>query len=198
MGELRLVEPSRDYEEQVMSYREAFLAGGEPLVGCGSLEEAAGPDDWLRRDLLHSRLYGGPVVYLALRKSDRKIVGMIEYWPMQTAYVLATTGSLRFSVLPGERGRGYASEMLEKLLGKCWEMGSKRLIVLCEPANRAAAKVIERCGGVLRPSGSDSGEEPLRYVLHTREFIDDEDDIDFDWYTAHWYRPGRAPGDYRP
>ena len=183
MGELRLIEPNRDYADQVMSYREAFLACGEPLVGCGSLEEAADFDDWLQRELLCGRVYGGPLVYLALRKSDRKIVGMIEYWPMQTAYVLAVTGSLRFSVLPAERGKGYATEMLEKMVGKCWELGSEQLTLLCARNDPASSKVIERNGGVLADFPSDGmGEGPaddrLRYRLPTREIQEEQDDID--------------------
>lgn len=198
MGELRLYEPGLYYEKQVMSYRETILASGETLVGCGNLEEATDLNDWLRRNRVHSRLYGGPIVYLALRKSDRKVIGMIEYWPMQTAYVLSTTGSLRFSVLPGERGKGYASEMVEKMLGKCWEMGSERLTVLCEKTNQAAVSAIEHCGGILLSAESGEKQELLQYVLHTKRFIDDEDDIDFDWFTEKWYRPDLPPGHYPP
>ena len=39
MGRLKLVEPARGHEAQVMAYREAFLRNNDSFDGCSGLED---------------------------------------------------------------------------------------------------------------------------------------------------------------
>lgn len=58
-------------------------------------------------------------------------------------------GHIGYGVLPGHRGRGYATEMLRQALVIARSVGVDRVLVTCDDDNLASARVIERCGGVL-------------------------------------------------
>lgn len=64
-------------------------------------------------------------------------------------YLLQTGGHIGYSVYPDERGKGYATEMLALALKLCPELGLGRVLVTCDAANIASAKVIQANGGVL-------------------------------------------------
>jgi predicted acetyltransferase len=56
-------------------------------------------------------------------------------------------GHVGYAVRPSERGKGYATELLEAVKGEARRMGLNRLLVTCAPDNPASARVIEKCGG---------------------------------------------------
>ncbi|WP_331676476.1 GNAT family N-acetyltransferase [Eisenbergiella sp.] len=49
---------------------------------------------------------------------------------------------------PGERGNGYASWMLSKVLAFARSLGLERVMLDCDADNTASLKTILKCGGV--------------------------------------------------
>ncbi len=47
MGRLKLVEPAREHEAQVMAYRETFLRNNDSFDGCSGLEDVETYEEWL-------------------------------------------------------------------------------------------------------------------------------------------------------
>ncbi len=127
---LKLVRPSCEYAEQVMQYKEDMLANNDSFDGCAGLEEVNSFTEWIDFENRLKRKYGeGYVpseVFLGVRMEDDKVVGIIDYRHRLTPLLLKYGGNIGYSILPSERQKGYASEMLKLLLAICREFGEKR------------------------------------------------------------------------
>lgn len=153
MGSLVLVEPVKEYGSQVMEYRKAFLACGDSLDGCGGLENTATYDEWLDFENRLRKQYGEgyvpSTVYLAVRKDDNKVVGIIDLRHWLSEFLLNYGGHIGYSVHPEERRKGYASEMLALMIENCRERGLDRVLLTCNKENIASARTIIKNGGML-------------------------------------------------
>lgn len=156
---IRLVEPAMEYEDQVMTYRRAFLQAGESFDGCAGLEETEDYRDWLDFEGRLSRKYGEgytpSTVRLAVRQADGKVVGIIDLRHRLTPFLLRFGGNIGYSVLPQERGKGYAREMLRLMLEHCRELGMEKVLVTCDKENIPSARTILANGGVLENEIAD-------------------------------------------
>ena len=61
----------------------------------------------------------------------------------------AEGGHIGYSVRPSERGKGYATRMLEMALAEARRLGLKRVLITCDRKNVASARVIRKNGGRL-------------------------------------------------
>ncbi|WP_392544650.1 GNAT family N-acetyltransferase [Oryzobacter telluris] len=66
-----------------------------------------------------------------------------------TPFLRDVAGHVGYSVRPGARRRGVATEALRLALPEAAALGLDRVLVTCDTANVASAKVIEANGGVL-------------------------------------------------
>lgn len=157
--ELQLVEPTIEYEGQVMAYREAFFQSGDSFDGCAGLEETEHYRDWLDFEGRLSRKYGEDyvpsTVRLAVRKADNKVVGIIDLRHRLSPFLQQYGGNIGYSVLPGERGKGHAREMLRLMLAYCKKQGMERVLVTCDKENIPSARTILANGGVLENEVAD-------------------------------------------
>lgn len=88
-------------------------------------------------------------MYLAVRESDGRVVGIIDYRRPLSDFLFNFGGNIGYCVRPDERRNGYAKEMLGLLLEKCRESGAEKVLVCCDKDNEASAKTIVRNRGVL-------------------------------------------------
>lgn len=150
---IQLTVPTKEYENQVMAFRKILLDRKEGFDGCAGLEKAASYDEWLEHDTLMRKLYGAAcvpsTVYLAVRREDNKLVGIIDLRHCLSDFLLRYGGNIGYTVQPAERHKGYGKEMLGLLLDICWERGMERVLITCEKTNTASAKTILSAGGVL-------------------------------------------------
>lgn len=150
---LELVNPTMEYKEQVMNYRKIFLENNESLDGCSGLEECEIYEEWIDFDNRLFKKYGKEyvpsTVYLAIRKSDNKLVGIIDFRHRLSEFLLNYGGNIGYSVLPEERRKGYAKEMLRQVLKYCKEYGLHRVLVTCDKDNIGSYKTIQSNGGIL-------------------------------------------------
>lgn len=78
-----------------------------------------------------------------------RIVGRLSLRHQLNDFLVTRGGHIGYGVLPGQRGRGYATAMLQQALPLCAQLGLSRVLLTCDVDHVASRRVIEKCGGVL-------------------------------------------------
>lgn len=157
--DIKLILPAAEYEEQVMALRSELFNDEESFAGCSGLDTAQTYAEWLDHEALLRKMYGDGFVpsdvFLAVRESDNRVVGIIDYRYVLSDFLLKYGGSTGYTVRKDERRKGYATEMLRLLKEKARARGDKFLIVTCDKENEASRRTILKCGGVFENEVTD-------------------------------------------
>ena len=84
MEEYILIKPSMKYSGELSMYREEFLASGDSMDGTGNLRQTEDMKEYIRHceNCENPRTLPAGLVtatqYLFIRKSDERIIGMIQ------------------------------------------------------------------------------------------------------------------------
>ena len=154
MKDFVLIRPTSDYSLQITEYRQEFLDMGDSMDGCGPLRRFDDPDEYIKTCEEYEdpeRVPADKVMatqFLFIRKSDDKLVGMIQVRHYFNDYLEKYAGHIGYSVRPSERRKGYAKEMLKMVLPYCREIGIDRVLITCIDGNIASEKTILANGGV--------------------------------------------------
>lgn len=154
MEEFLLIRPRSEYAGQIIEYRQEFLDAGDSMDGTGSLRRISDPEEYIRicskyEDPLKVPARLVPATqFLFLRKSDNKLVGMIQVRHRFNDYLEKYAGHIGYSVRPSERRKGYAKEMLKMTLPFCREIGIDKVLITCIDGNIGSEKTILANGGI--------------------------------------------------
>lgn len=154
MEELLLVVPDESMAEEIRAYRQAMLDAGSSMDGTGGLRRLEDPLEWLwdnARKANEATLPEGKVPstqFVCVRKSDGRIVGMLDVRHRFNDFLREYGGHIGYSVRPDERRRGYAGWMLAHALPYCRELGMERVMISCLVGNEASRRTILKNGGV--------------------------------------------------
>ena len=178
MEEIELVEPQPKYAEQIWEFRreivECDAQSEDQFAGCMSLDRSSSAKEWvklceLRKSEETCRETGVEVpshVYLAVRKSDDRVVGVIDLRHHINHPILGTWGGhCGYSVRPSERGKGYAKEMLRLNIQNAKVLGIPKLLITCNVTNEASEKTILANGGVFENTIDVDGTTMKRYWI---------------------------------
>ncbi len=161
MNDLKLIEAAPEYAGQLWQFRKEVFEydpdDGNRFGGCMSIESANSAEEWIemcrmRKSAATCKQAGADVpstTYFAVRKSDDRLVGVIDLRHHINHPILGTWGGhCCYTVRPSERGHGYAKEMLRLNLQNVKALGLNKVLVTCYPSNKASEKVILSNGGV--------------------------------------------------
>ena len=178
MEEIKLVEPSHEYAEDIWAFRSEILEkdaeNEDQFAGCMSLDSSDSAETWinicrLRKSEDTCEAVGTKVpsdMYLAVRQSDNRIVGIIDLRHHINHPILGTWGGhCGYSFRPSERGKGYAKEMLRLNIEKARAFGIDKLLVTCDSDNIASEKTILANGGLFENTINVDGTEMKRYWI---------------------------------
>lgn len=153
--EIKLIKPTLEYASDIMEYKKEFLECGDTLAGCGMLRDCLSASEWIDSiDLLENEKTcpSDKVTsntYIAVRLSDNKIVGVIDFRHHINHPILSLWGGhIGYSVRPSERRKGYAKEMLKQNILMCKEYGLDKVLITCDHNNIGSKKTILANGGV--------------------------------------------------
>lgn len=170
-NDIILVRPTLELKEKALAYRKEHFQQGEMII-CGSelFDKTESYEEWLTlvtRNADPKTVSENWVVtdtFFAVRESDKKIIGMIDLRHTLNEF-LKDLGNCGYSVRPSERRKGYATEMLCKLIETARAAGMKELQISVEKTNTASRKVIQKNGGVYERSFTFEGETADLYKI---------------------------------
>ena len=154
MNNIKLIRPDFSYAQDLMLYRQEFLEANDSLAGCGILRECDTPEQWFARVETTSDPATCPAglvpswTFFAIDCETNKLVGIIDIRHHINHPVLGVWGGhIGYSVRPGERRKGYATQMLQQVLPHCKTLGLSEVLVTCDVNNIASEKTILKNGG---------------------------------------------------
>lgn len=176
MDEIILMHPDESFAEDIWAFRREIEESNDEdrFAGCGGLEKCASVEEWCERCKLWSSEETCPEgkvpseVFMAVRRSDRRIVGIIDLRHHIDHPILGVWGGhIGYTVRPSERRKGYAKEMLRQDIEKAHELGIERVMVTCDADNPASERTIIACGGVYEKSVEVDGTSIKRFWIMT-------------------------------
>ena len=175
--DLKLVLPTMKYYDQIVKYKQDFFNANSNFSGTSSLKN----DDielWIKKCDRYRKGKNLPdglvpaTQYLCVRKSDNKLVGMVQIRHYLNDFLLEFGGHIGDSITVDERGKGYGKQIIKLALEKCKKMGIDRVLITCLETNVASRKCIMANGGVLEdkrqikdPQNKDYGAWIERYWI---------------------------------
>jgi len=171
MTDLILLRPDETMLDKIADYRKAMQEAGSSMDGTSALDRYDDPAEWLN----HVRALEKPetcppnlvtaTLFVAVRKTDFGIVGMIDLRHRLNDFLAEYGGHIGYSVRPNERRKGYAKRMLALALEEARGRGISRVLITCDDDNVASARTIEANGGVFERTACLDGEVLRRYWI---------------------------------
>lgn len=187
--ELELVFPTEEYIEKIIEFKDEFIQNGEDIIyGSGGLDKEENVKEWLKnvKDDLTRKSYNKEIgrfpaaLYLAIRKNDKKLIGIIQIRLKLNEYLLNYGGHIGDSVRPSERNKGYSTKMISLALNEARKLGIGNVLIVCYKENTASAKTIIKNGGILENEINDESNIYQRYWITLKKKYADarnKDDI---------------------
>ncbi len=151
--ELELVLPTEYYYKKIIQYKYKILRSNASWEGTGCLKCYTVKDfiekcnDWHKGENIPTN-FVPTTEYLCVRKTDNKIVGMVNIrHTIDHEYLSKYGGHISYGIVPDERKKGYGKEILYLALAECSKMGLERVLITCTTKNIASQKCILANGG---------------------------------------------------
>jgi predicted acetyltransferase len=157
--EIELQLPALHHKTTAEHFKNDFFEIRETLIPGSAMLDQMEYEPWLAQNIGNrneNTVHNGWVAattFFAVRKRDQKIIGMIDIrHRLGNEFLAEYGGHFGFSVRPGERKKGYATEMMKMALEYAKSLGIEKVMTGCFSDNIPSIKTIEKCGGILSES----------------------------------------------
>lgn len=157
LHELQFVEPDTSRRLESISYLQEYASAGETWGQWLLKEVQEDYEACVRRILSWRAGQGSPPdgvptsVFLLVRGC--RILGECSLRHRLTDALRDDGGHISYAVRPSERGRGYGTYILSRVLEQARLLGLSDVLLTCDKTNAASARVIQKCGGVVKSEG---------------------------------------------
>ncbi|MDE5866419.1 MAG: rhomboid family intramembrane serine protease, partial [Lachnospiraceae bacterium] len=154
-SEIYLTQPSEDFKDKIMDFRTEFLNNNEVAYGTERLHLMNDFEAWLskvRKNEKKETVEAGrppSYEYMAIRRADEKLIGMINVRYDLTEEMLMYLGHIGYCVRKSERQKGYAAEMLRLALIEAKKKGLTRVLLTVDNDKIASIATMKKNGAVL-------------------------------------------------
>jgi len=168
MEEIELQLPSLEHKKAAEEFKREFFENNETIIHGSALFDRMEYEEWLEHNTKNrEKSTADPnwvpaTTFFAVRKQDNKIVGIIDIrHNLENEFLAQYGGHIGYSVRPGERRKGYATEILKKGIEYAKTLGIERLMLACFSDNIPSIKTILKNGGVLTETKPYKGDLPV-------------------------------------
>ncbi len=175
--------PTIEKKEEAIEYVKEFYKYNSNPNGVGDLdkfiENNRSYEEWLTeienyRDQKYSeeRNRVPATTYFTIRKSDNKIVGMVNFRHYLNDYLLRVGGHIGYGIRPTERRKGLAKIQLFLTILEAQKMGIDKVMLDCVDTNIGSKKTIESLGGEFSEIVEEKEKTYLNYWINVDECIE--------------------------
>ncbi len=159
MSDMILELPTIKHEFIANQFKEEFFEKHEKIINGSALFDQMDYKEWLDHNQRSSNAatvskdWVVATTFFAVRKSDNKIIGMIDIrHSLENEFLADYGGHIGYAVRPSERKKGYATQMLRMALEYAASINLSTIMLCCYADNTASIKTITKCGGVFSES----------------------------------------------
>lgn len=172
MNNLQLIFPNQEHKLMILDYKNEFILNNDSMDGSSGLRDYNDYNEWL--DKLNNQLKEETTpknlvpstTLLAIRKSDNKMVGIIDIRHKLNNYLFNFGGHIGYSIRKSERRKGYAKEMLNLALAECKKLSIDKILITCDSKNIGSYKTILGNNGVLENEIPENDRITQRYWIN--------------------------------
>lgn len=189
MEKYYLEKPSLERKLEAIEYIKEHEMANSTINGSNSLNlflKESTYEKWLEKNEEtenkdYAKLVGlvPSATYFTIRKSDNKIVGMVNIRYNLNEYLRKIAGHIGYSIRPSERGKGLAKIQLYLALKEAIKVNLNKVMISCEQNNIASEKTILALGGILERIEYDEPRDRYLkvHMLDVKESLEKNKDI---------------------
>ena len=191
MESLKLIKPTKDFENQILKIAQEFFDDGTVLNWTSWLKRYVNNYDSRLGNINNNEnketVETWHVIakqFILIRELDNKVLWFINTRLELNEALLEHGWHIWYSIRPSERKRHYATAQLFSVLKLYKDLWIEKVLLTCDKINIWSAKTIQNCGWILENEIID----PTDWELIQRYWIDVKKGIDSgkDFFENKW------------
>ena len=180
MESLRLLKPTKDFENQILKIAQEFFDDGTALNWTSWLKRYVNNYDWWLENINNNEnketVETWHVIakqFILIRELDNKVLWFINTRLELNEALLEHGWHIWYSIRPSERKRHYATAQLFSVLKLYKDLWIGKVLLTCDKSNIWSAKTIQNCGWILENEIIDPTDWELiqRYWIDVKKWI---------------------------
>lgn len=165
---LQLVRLSPEYRAQLNEMMDEWTAAGEKIIPWSICKHDYHDFDAYLAGIDITEPRDGKVpdtTLFCLDTETNRFVGAVNIRHYLNDFLMRYGGHIGDGIRPSMRGRGLSTKMIALALDECRSRGIERVLMICDAANPASARTIQKNGGILENRILQGEEEIERYWI---------------------------------